>query len=129
MSLESGLFGRLSAALSVGDRIYPTKLPQGVTLPALVYQVIPSSGPLYSHCGDAHTDTVRVQLSCWADDFDDAVALANEVRAELSGDSGSWDDVVIGHCLLSGWRDDIDVETGAHRRLMDAVIQYQEAGS
>ena len=126
MSLEAGLYGYLSSTLSVGDRIHPGRLPQDVTLPALVYQLIPSTGPLYTHDGDANTDIVRVQLSCWGGTYDEALALLAELRAAVSGYSGAWDDVVVGHCLLEGWRDDVDEKTGAHRRLVDAVIQYQQ---
>ena len=124
MSLESGIFGRLSPVLSVGTRIYPSKLPQGVTLPAVVYQLIPSEGPLYTHDGDTGLDRGRVQFDCWADTFDAAIALHAELRSEISGESATWDDVTVNHCLFEGHEDDQDKKTGAHRRSDDALIWY-----
>lgn len=130
MSFEAGLYDHLSSGLSVSDRVYPERLPQDAVLPALVYQLVPAEGPLYTHDGDTEIAIVRVQFDCWGDTFDDAVALFAELRTALSGYSGDWGDTFVGHCLLDGWHDDDDQKTGAHRRIVDARIQYrQEAGS
>jgi hypothetical protein len=119
------MFTYLSARLSIGTRIYPGRLPQGVTLPALVYQLVPSEGPTYAHEGDLGLDRVRVQFDCWADTYDGAMTLFTELRSAISGFRGIWGDVDVGHCLLDGWQDDEDTKTRTHRRSTDALIQYQ----
>ena len=125
MSFEAGMSTFLSASLSVGSRVYPERLPQGVTTPALVWQLIPSVGPLYTHDGDAGCDEVRVQFDCWAATYDAAVALLTELRALISGYSGTWGDVAVGSCRLEGWHDEDEQDAGLHRRSVDALIQYQ----
>lgn len=134
MNLAAGLYSYCSGALSVGERIYPLTLPKGAALPALVYQLIPSDGPLHSH-SDAHTgegassmfNRVRVQFSCWAGDYDAAEALGDELMAALDGFRGLWGDVPIGSVLFEGPQDDHDPNTFTWRRLVDALIQYGTA--
>jgi hypothetical protein len=125
VSFEAGMFTFLSANLSVGTRVYPERLPQDVTLPALVYQLIRSEGPTYAHEGDVGLDRIRVQFDCWADTYDGAMALFSELRSLISGFRGAWGDVEVGHCLLEGWQDDEDTKTSTHRRSADALIQYR----
>ena len=83
--LSDGIYAFMSTTLSVGTEVYPSRLGQGATLPALVYQFIPSDGPLYTHDGDTGTDVARVQFDCWADTYEAAVALHEELRAAVSG--------------------------------------------
>jgi len=125
MSFEAGMYDHLSGALSISDRVYPERLPLGVVTPALVFQLIPSEGPTYSHDGDAGLERVRVQFDCWGETYDAAVALFTELKTLISGFRGTWADVAVGHCLLEGWHDEDDEEAGLHRRSVDALIQYQ----
>jgi hypothetical protein len=124
--LSAGIYAFMSTTLSVGTEVYPSRLAQGATLPALVYQLIPADGPIYTHEGDTGTDVARVQFDCWADTYEAAVALHEELRAAVSGFTGSWGSVHIDHCLLdSPGQDDDDEKTGTFRRIVDAVIQYR----
>ena len=124
-ALSAGIYSKLSAGLSVGTRVYPSRLHQGATLPAVVYQLIPSEGPIYTNDGDTLTDRARVQFDCWADTYEGAVALHDELRALISGDSGAWGSVTVDHCFLdSPGQDDDDEKTGTFRRITDALIQY-----
>lgn len=129
MSFGSSLYEHLSGGLSVGDRVYPSRLPQGIDLsegPVITWQLIPSEGPLVTHAGDTGLTTVRVQFDCWGATFDASEALADELRDLISGVAGTWGDVQVGHCLLDSGLDDDDERTGAHRRIVDALIQYRE---
>lgn len=68
----------------VGTRIYPLRLPQRETLPAVVYQVI-TNAPINTLDGDRGVDNVSLQLSCWAQTYAQAQALAAEVRRVIGG--------------------------------------------
>src|SRR4051812_12080900 len=116
MTLGDGLFAYLSSALSVGERVYPLTLPQGVVLPAVTYQLVGGEGPLHSH-GDAQDgagptrltfERSRVQLGCWAGSARTADVLAAEVSAAVDGFTGWWGDVAIASALvdisIDDWR-------------------------
>jgi len=68
----------------VGERVYPVRLPQGATIPAVVYQRI-STDPVRSHSGNSGLATVRFQLSCWAETYDEASTIAEKIRTALHG--------------------------------------------
>lgn len=84
--IESGLFTFLStnAGLEalIGQRIYPLRIPENATLPALAYQKV--SGPSeHSKDGDMSLNHPRFQLTCWADKYADAKAVRTAVMAAL----------------------------------------------
>jgi hypothetical protein len=132
MTLSDGLFAYLSAALSVGDRVYPLTLPQGALLPAVTYQLVGGEGPLHSH-GDAQGGVgptrpkfqrSRIQLGCWADSARAAEVLAAEVDAAVDGFSGSWGDVPIASALVDISLDDWRPDVGRYRRIVDVLVQW-----
>jgi hypothetical protein len=88
LSIESSLYtalsGNASLAALVGTRIKPDVLPQGTTLPAVVYQRI--STPRNQAFGSAQTVVIsrpRFQFSCWALTPDDALAVCAALRTAL----------------------------------------------
>jgi hypothetical protein len=132
MTLGDGLFAYLSATLSVGDRIYPLTLPQGVVLPAVTYQLVGGEGPLHSH-GDVQGgegpmrptfQRSRVQLGCWGDSARAAEVLAAEVEAAVDGFTGAWGDVPIASALVEISIDDWRPDVGKYRRVIDAIVQW-----
>jgi hypothetical protein len=83
----------VAAAVSSGNspdlyRIYPGVLPQGITLPSLVQNLI-TEGIGYHMQGDDGLMISRVQIDAWALTQDLAVNLANLVFDRLSGYSGT----------------------------------------
>lgn len=68
----------------VDTRLYPLKLPQKPTFPAITYQVI--SGPrAYTQDGPDRVTTFRVQANLYGGSYDQCVALRDAVRDSLSG--------------------------------------------
>ena len=67
----------------VGTRIRPLTLGQDEPLPAVVYQRV-STVPVTSLDGDSGVDAVRIQVSCWAETYSGARALASAVRAAVT---------------------------------------------
>lgn len=86
--IEKDLFDTLkndaTVAGLVGTRIYPLHMPQGVPMPAVVYQRI-STTPINSLDGDTGVDAVRMQVSCWAATYLASRALSDAVRAAVTG--------------------------------------------
>ncbi len=79
----------------VGTRVYPMKAPQDVDLPYIVYQQI-SRTPENHATGTTQTNFQRIQVSCWAEDYDGAQALALAVRGDEDPTSPTG---------LAGWND------------------------
>ncbi len=129
MTLETALRTYTLADTAVaglaGTRMYPAKLPQGPTLPALVYQRI-DTRRLHDLNGPDGLPRPRVQVTAWAANVAGAWALANAVRERLDGYRGQWGDVAIGSCLCVGERDTDDPETGRAGVIQDYMIQFAE---
>lgn len=131
MSLAAGIFDFLSNALSVGERVYPMTLPQGVAVPAVTYQRvsddmlvthdIAQDHPLYD--GRHHKET-RVQFNAYGDTYDDAEALSNELQAVITGYRGLWGDVPIESVRLALGLDDYEPEIGKYRFISDFYIEW-----
>lgn len=85
MSLAEALYVRLTAQLT--ETVYPLRLPEDATLPAVVYQQV--SGPReYSHDGEAGPHRARWQMTAWGESYEDAKATAASVVTAVS----AWDD-------------------------------------
>lgn len=82
----------LQIAALVGTRIYPLRLPQKPTLPAIVLQRI--SGVRFgAHLrGPAAIGRPRFQVDSWAQTYDAATSLGTLVRRRLEGYTGAWTD-------------------------------------
>lgn len=88
MSIESALFTALTgnAGLSalISTRIYPDAMPQGATLPCIVYQRI--STPRTQGFGSTQAviaSRPRFQFSCWATTQASALAVCAALRTAL----------------------------------------------
>jgi hypothetical protein len=79
------IFATLAAAPAVaaiaGDRIYPLRLPEGMTAPAVTWQGI--GGGVYTDLDGDSYDGQRVQFTCWAPTLAQAKELAKAVRPAL----------------------------------------------
>lgn len=129
MSLETALRAYVLAdpaiAAAVGQRMYPRRLPQGPTLPALVYLRVDTRRE-HDMDGPDGLPRPRVQVTAWAANVQAATELAALVRVRLDGYRGAWGDVTVGSCLCVGERDLDDPETGRSAVAQDYMIQYQE---
>lgn len=133
MTLGAGAFAYLTTAVPTAG-VFPMSLPQNADLPAIVFQLIPSVGPLHTH-EDAHAGSGpargifrrdRLQLSCWADTYDAAAELGRTVALAVDGYAGAWGTVQIGSSLVDGEQDDWDPKTRKYRRIVDVLVQWQD---
>lgn len=93
--LRAFLLADTTVANLVGTHMYPLRLPQKPTLPALVYQRI-SGERIGQFKGLASAAEPRYQIDAWTDPntggVSGALALGSAVRQALEGFTGTWSD-------------------------------------
>mgnify|MGYP000919816565 CR=1 FL=1 len=125
MQIESILRAILVAdpdvAAIIGTRAYQGQLPREPTFPAIVYQMI-------SRPQDGLTGIVqaRMQYTCMAESWREAVDLADAVRCALHGYRGARDGARIEYIQYAGQHDDYDETTGIHWIPVDVIVTYLE---
>lgn len=133
-ALRARLTSHAGTSALIGSRVYPLRLPQGPTYPAVRYQVI---GAPRVHAMGADTGQVdaRVQVDSYAETYAGAQALAEQVRLALSRWEGTAGGVVVDHVFLADQRD-LDEPTlvhhgeqGVYRVMTDFIAHYQEAAA
>jgi hypothetical protein len=116
----------------VESRIYPMRLPQGPTYPAVRYQVIgaPREYVMGGATGDVHA---RVQVDCYAETYEGAKAVAEQVRLALSFFAGTSGGIVVERIFVDDERDMDEPqlvhegEQGVYRVMQDHIAHYAEA--
>ena len=129
MAVEEAIQTILAADVAVSAlivaRIYPSRLPDGATYPAIVYQRI--SGPrLHDLSGPSGYATPRIQLDLWAATYSEAKALAEAVREALDGYQGVVGAYRIGECLMDGETDLYEPGVVQHRIVQDYIVGHDE---
>lgn len=109
-------------AALIGGRIYPGKLPQEQTMPALTYSII-SGGSTVTTDGADGLANPRVQIDSWGSDYLQMVNAFDAVRKILNGHSGPG----IQGIFLVARRDLYDNEPALYRRSADFQIWHEES--
>ena len=107
-------------ALVAVDHITPIVRPQGQALPGITYQII-SGTPANSL--DGHTSGmthIRVQIDAWADDYDEARAIAAAVKSRMNTVAATF------RSLLLFDQDLFEDSTRIYRVLMDFSCWHHE---
>ena len=88
MSIETALYATLSAASGVtalvSTRIYPNLVPEDTANPCIEYSLI-SGTKLHTLAGSNDMRRAVIQISCHADTYASAKAVADAVIAALQG--------------------------------------------
>lgn len=116
--IEAALFSHLSTYAGMvalcGTRIYPVTLPQGVTLPAVVYQQV-SGAPVQDRDSAAAGFTrSRFQFTIWAATDTSAVAVAGALRTAMGA-----------FTRASAPRVDVALEQGAQMQYEPETTRWQ----
>jgi hypothetical protein len=130
--IESALRTRALSVAAVsaliGTRMYPGKLPQDPTYPAVTYTRI--SGPrLYSHQGATGLAEGRFQFDCWAASYSAAKSTAAAVRESLEGFRGTVGSDVIASIFAVHEADSYEPQEGDEgdwRVSLDFWVRYEE---
>ena len=106
----------------IADRCYPTRLPAGVSLPAISYRQISDDDTEWRAHGEATTRSIaRVSFDCWADSSDETAEVADALIALWSGYQAPPD---IGWGQIALRLDDFEESLGRHRTVVDVRIDY-----
>lgn len=127
MSIEDGLRTHLIAdapvtALVVA-RIYPIKLPQNPTYPALTYEII-SDIPHRALAGDSDLERARARIHCWAATYSGAIDLAGKVRTSVADFSGLMGTTTVRSVKFETWNDIFEDVPEVYRRVADFMIAH-----
>lgn len=114
MSDENTIISTINTATGY-NRCYHDGLPANVTLPASVVQRV-STVPDNTHDGPAF-DTVRYQVSCWAETKAASVALAATVRTALDRNMSA-----VELSLMENKLGIKDPETGLYQTILDFFV-------
>ena len=131
--IETSLNTWLRANIAlVAQRVYPRKLPQNPTLPALTYFEV-SGNRWRSPQGPSGARQGRYQISCWAeqradtgDKYGDAKTVADEVIRDLDCFTGLMGTTTIQACFYLNQVDLGNDEAGFHQIALDFYITYEE---
>lgn len=137
MTIEAGLVTHLLAdgpvaalvvdlSLDPADqrRVYPLKLPQEPTYPALTYEIITDIS-YRSLDGDSDRETIRARIHCWAATFAGAVDLATKVRTALADFSGLMGTVTVSSVKFETWNDIYEDVPEVYRRVADFMVTHE----
>jgi hypothetical protein len=87
VALEEQIFtvltGDPDVGAIVGTKVYPKKIPQGISVPAIRYIRV-SDPRLYSLSGMGSKTNPRMQIDCWAATYAVARDLAEKVIAAMN---------------------------------------------
>lgn len=135
MSMITDLVARLTGSTSVSaivvDRVYPQKLPQAPTLPAITYNLV-SAVRVRDLEGPAGKSRHRISINCWGNTYASVRGLADAVRRELDGyGSGYMRDTFIGSITLDNEIDLFEEDAGRqnvgiYRVVQDYIISHLE---
>lgn len=116
-------YSGLSALIST--RLYPLRLPENPTYPAVTYQRI--SGPrVQSHSGPSGLAFPRFQFDCYGTSYLGSKAVEKQVRAALEGYKGTMGMVNVSSALSQDDRDFYDPNTRIWRVSIDFIIGHEE---
>ena len=119
------LLSQPTVSALIGDRLYPARLPQGVTLPAVTYQWIARVASV-TYEGAADLARGRIQIDCWATSYAAMVSLAKAIRAALSGYRGAMGATPITNARVVNEVDLPDPEPALWRRMVEVVLWHRE---
>jgi hypothetical protein len=134
ITIEEGLYNRLSTysglTTLISTRVYPLKLPQTVTLPAITYQRISTPRELTHDQKAGGLALPRFQFNCWGTTFSSVKAVVKQLRECLNGFSGTFgsgaNTVAVGGVLSANEIDFNDPDSGLYWTAVDYFIYHQE---
>lgn len=84
MTIETDINAALDSVVS--NRVYPNKLPQSPTYPAITYFRV-TGRRMWSLSGSANLQNPRFQVDVWAQSYSDARTTADSVITAMAGSS------------------------------------------
>jgi len=115
--------GHAGIAALVGIRVYPDRLPEDVTYPAITYLApVSENGATYrTHDGAGGRKESRVQFNSYAETGDGADALADQVRVAWDGYQ---DGCTVGRAFQVARRITREDSLNVYRGISDVMIEH-----
>ncbi|WP_366923875.1 hypothetical protein MFMK1_000793 [Metallumcola ferriviriculae] len=123
MRLEEAVSAHLQPKLN--NRLYPFLLPQNILLPAVVYLPV-SVERLRSLVEDSGFIKQRLQFSCYATSYKEAVQTARIIQSELQNFNGPMAGLSIGSVLLMEEISDYEPDTEIYSVSFEFEFQFEE---
>ena len=133
MSIEAEMVKFLKADATVkglvADRLYPVLAPEDAEAPYIVYRRMGT--PREETMRGPGTPDPRFRLTCWAGDYEQAIDLADAVRARMDGQPGHWGDIHVQRVKLEDESDvfdlyEFDMHADGFGRQLDFTITHSE---
>lgn len=118
------LLSRESITDKVNDRIYPVKLPQRISFPAVCYTRI-SNMRFATHSGQSDLKRVRLQFSVYSKTYTDAVLISREIKDALHCFKGNMGNLQVGAAFLESENDSYDYDSNLYHIPVDVYITYK----
>ena len=125
-AVYSRLSGNVAVAAIVSTRIYPQKIPQEATLPAIAYARV-SARRVKAHAAPTGLARARMQVTCVATSYSAVKALAAAVRKALEGVMGTVGGLALQGSWLETDADEYGDAEGLHSVRQDFMVWYTEA--
>lgn len=127
MTIEAAVYDRLTtfAGLTalISTRTYAQILPTTPTPPACTYTVI-STSIIGGMGSDAAIERARIQVTAWAETYEDAKNVSQQIRAALQRYRGTHAGTEIKALFLDNESDGYEPDTGYYRVDHDFDIVY-----
>ena len=123
MRLEESVSSLLQTKLK--NRLYPLILPQKCPLPAVAYTPV-SVIRLHSLQQDTGFVRQRIQFSCFAKNYGEAVDISVIIRHELQDFSGEASGLYIGGVLVTDESSNYESDTGLYSVVIEFEFQFKE---
>ena len=131
-AMRRHLLANAAVAAIVVDRVYPKRLPQKPSYPAIVYHRVGTARPMHMGGVDGYAEA-RFQLDAMARSFAEARELGEAIRLALAGyrgamgAAGAEPGVQVYGVFTEGELDDYDDEFEVYTSIQDFTFQHQEA--
>jgi hypothetical protein len=107
--------------LLISGKVYPVVVPQEIALPFIVYS-LNSTNPYPSKVEESDKDADQISITCYADDYDEAMDLAEAVRDALDKVTPStYNGTELSSCDFVSWRDGFNQSVGANGSFLFTV--------
>lgn len=133
LALRAYLLADGDVTSAVGIRVFPVRLPQGITQPSVVYNRISGNSDYHSQ-GSSGLVVTRMQIDAWAKTTDEAARVADIVKDRIDGLRGEvsfgsespQESIEVRGVFHESEREDYDAEANMYRMSRDFTVWYAE---
>jgi len=128
--IDAAIFTKLTTTAGitalVSSRVYPMRLPQGVTFPAISFDRVSTDVRDLTHNGTNQTAQGTFQFSCFAEDPKTVKQVAAAVVSALHGWKGTVSGEKIFRSMVLNETDLFDEDMAIFQVAIDVAIMYRE---